>query len=173
MTFETLNNNVMLVELSGIEMKKFQITYEMLDDNSEETQIAIKSLLSEIKTEKRFSMDEKVVVEALPTENGGCFFIFTFTHKRKRYKVKQNNKPFIFQADNVDDFLDFISAIKRNTQYSHICNAYKVKNNYYLHIPYNNKKITHFAMEYGEKTENICLEWLIEHGKNLGKIYLQ
>ena len=171
MTFETLNNNVILVELSRTEMKKFQITYEMLDDNSEETQVAIKSLLSEITAEKRFSMGEKVVVEAMPTENGGCFFIFTFTHKRKRYRVKQNHTPFIFRADNVNDFLDFISTIKRNIPYSYICNVYKLKNNYYLHIPYGNKRITHFAMEYGEKTENICHEWLIEHGENLGKIY--
>ena len=42
MTFETLNNNVMLVELSGKEMEKFHITYEMLNDNSEKTQIALK-----------------------------------------------------------------------------------------------------------------------------------
>ena len=173
MTFETLNNNVILVELSGTEMKKFRITYEMLDDNSEKTRNVIKSLLSEITAEKSFSMGEMVVVEALPSENGGCFFIFTFTHKRKRYKVKQNNTPFIFRVENMNDFLDFISVVKRNTPYSYICNVYKLKNNYYLHIPYNNKRINHFAMEYGEKSENICHEWLIEHGESLGKIYLQ
>ena len=117
MTFETLNNNVMLVELSGKEMEKFHITYEMLSDNSEKTQLALKLLLWEIHPEKRLSRGEKVVVEAMPTENGGCFFIFTFTYK-KRYKVKRKNTAFIFCADNLNDFLDFISVIKKNTEIS-------------------------------------------------------
>lgn len=173
MTFETLNNNVMLVELSGKEMEKFHITYEMLNDNSEKTQIALKSLLWEIHPEKRLSKGEKVLVEAMPTENGGCFFIFTFTYKKKRYKVKRKDTAFIFCADNLNDFLDFISIIKKNTHISYTCNVYKLKNNYYLHIPDDSEKLNHYAWEYGEKSENICHEWLIEHCKNLGKVYLQ
>ena len=68
---------------------------------------------------------------------------------------------------------DFISVIKKNTQISYICNVYKLKNNYYLHIPDDSEKLNHYAWEYGEKSENICHEWLIEHCKNLGKVYLQ
>ncbi len=174
MTFETLNDNVMLVELSGKEMEKLHITYETLNDGSEKTQIALKTLLSKIDTKKRLSKGEKVVVEAMPTENGGCFFIFTFTYiKKKRYKVKRNEASFIFRAENLNNFLDFLSVIKKNNEFSYICNVYELKNNYYLYVPDDNKKLSHFAMEYGEKAENICHEWLIEHGKKLGKVYLQ
>lgn len=174
MTFETLNDNVMLVELSGEEMEKLHITYDSLNDSSEKTQIALKSLLCRIDADKRLSRGEKVIVEAMPTENGGCFFIFTFTYsKKKRYKVKRNDVPLVFQSDNLNDFLDFISALKKNIKQQQTCEAYKLKNDYFLFIPDENEKLYHLVEEYGEKTKNICHEWLKEHGKNLGKVYLQ
>lgn len=174
MTFETLNENVMLVELSGDEMEKFHITYESLNNSSEKTQIALKSLLSRIDTEKRLSKGEKVIVEAMPTENGGCFFIFTFTYsKKKRYRVKRNDVSLIFRTDNLDDFLDFISIAKKNIRHQQVCEAYKLKNNYFLFVPDKNEMLNRFVDEYGEKSKNICHEWLMEHGKCLGKVYLQ
>ena len=56
MTFETLNDNVMLIELSREEMEKLHITYESLNDSNEETQIALKTLLSKIDTETAVKM---------------------------------------------------------------------------------------------------------------------
>ncbi len=174
MTFETLNDKVMLVELSKEEMEKLHITYESLNDGSEKTRIALKTLLSGISAEKRLSKGEKVIVEAMPTENGGCFFIFTFTYnKKKRYKVKGNDVSFVFRAENLDDFLDFISVAKKNVECQQTCRAYKLKHDYFLFVPDDNKILNHLATEYGEKTENICHEWLMEHGENLGKVYLQ
>ncbi len=174
MTFETLNNNVMLVELSGDEMEKLHITYESLNNSSEITQLALKNLLSRIDVNKRLSKGETVIVEAMPTDNGGCFFIFTFTYdKKRRYKVKKNNVSLIFKTESLNDFLDFISVVKKNTERQQVCEAYELKNNYYLFIPDDNIKLNHLITEYGEKTENICHEWLMEHGKNLGKVYLQ
>ncbi len=174
MNFETLNDNVMLIELSREEMEKLHITYESLNDGNEKTQIALKTLLSRIDTEKRLSKGEKVIVEAMPTENGGCFFILTFTYnKKKRYKVKRNESSFVFCAENINDFLDFISTAKKSVDCQQICQAYKLKNNYFLFIPDDSRKLNHLVMEYGEKTENICHEWLKEHGENLGKVYLQ
>lgn len=174
MNFETLNDNVMLVELSKEEMEKFHITYDSLNDGSEKTQIALKRLLSGFEAEKRLSKGEKVVVEAMPTEDGGCFFIFTFTYnKKKRYRVKRNSTSFIFQAETLNDFLDYISVVKKNTSHEQICEAFKLKNNYYLFIPDENESIIRFATEFGEKTEKLCHEWLKEHGESLGKVYLQ
>lgn len=174
MTFEALNDNVMLVELSKEEMEKLHITYESLNDSNKNTQIALKTLLSGFDMKKRLLKSEKVIVEAMPTENGGCFFILTFTYNnKKRYKVKRYESSFIFRAENVNDFLDFISTAKKNSDYQQICQAYKLKNNYYLFIPEDNKRLNHLAMEFGEKTEKICHEWLKEHGENLGKVYLQ
>ena len=41
MTFETLNDNVMLVELSGDEMEKLHIKYDSLNNDNEKTQVAL------------------------------------------------------------------------------------------------------------------------------------
>ncbi len=174
MTFETLNDNVMLVELSGDEMEKLHITYESLNDSSEKTQIALKSLLHKIDAEKRLSKGEKVVVEAMPMENGGCFFIFTFTYiKKKRYKVKKNDVSLIFQTDNLNNLLDFVSVAKKNTNIQQTCEAYKLKNSYYLFIPIENENLNHLVCEYGESLKNFSHEWLKEHCNSLGTVYLQ
>ncbi len=174
MTFETLNDNVMLVELSGHEMEKLHITYDSLSESSENTQVALKSLISKIDTKKRLLKGEKVIVEAMPTENGGCFFIFTFAYsKKKRYKLKKNVMSLIFQADNINDFLDFVSVAKKNIKTKQVCQAYKLKNNYLLFIPNENKEISHLVHEYGERLNNISCEWLNEHCNNIGKVYLQ
>lgn len=174
MTFETLNDNVMLVELSGDEMEKLHITYDSLNNDNEKTQVALKTLLSRFDSEKRLSKGEKVVVEAMPTENGGCFFIFTFVYnKKKRYRVKRNDMSLVFHSDNLNDFLDFISVAKKNIRNEQLCEAYKLKNNYFLIVPQENEIINHLVQEYGEKTKNVSREWLMEHGENLGKIYLQ
>ena len=44
MIIETLNENVMLLELSGDEMEKFHITYDILNCNNEKTKNVLKTL---------------------------------------------------------------------------------------------------------------------------------
>ena len=81
MIFESITDNVVLVELSATEMKKYNITYEALDDN-EDTSLAIRNILSLTDSAKRLERGN-VIVEAMPTQDGGCFFIFTFSDKKK------------------------------------------------------------------------------------------
>ena len=174
MTFETLNDNVMLVELSGEEMEKYHITYESLNESNEKTQKVLKNLLHKIDTENRISKGEKVVVEAMPTENGGCFFIFTFTQiVKRRYKVKKNNESSVFKTESIDNLLDFISIANKENFSKQKCEIFGFDNTYFLFIPKTNERINAIVCEFGEKTEDICREWLTEHGKSLGKVYLQ
>ena len=99
MIFETLNDNVILLELSHDEMKKFHITYDILNSNNEKTKNVLKALLHNIDTENRFSKGEKVLIEAMPTENGGCFFILTFSNRRKTvYRIKRSNESAVFHT---------------------------------------------------------------------------
>ena len=113
MTFEVLNDNVMLVELTFEEMKKYHITYETLDCNSQYTQSAVKNILDLIKAGENFNTKDKITVEALPVNDGGCFFIFTFSPKKKvRYKMKKLINSSVFQAETLDNLLDFVSVLK-------------------------------------------------------------
>ena len=174
MTFEALNDNVMLVELSGDEMEKFHITYDSLNGNNEITQSALKSLLQKIDVENRISKGERVLVEALPTDNGGCFFIFTFTRiNKRRYRVKRNDISLIFQANCLNDFLDFVSTTKKGMKINQNCQAYQIDSNYFLFIPKGSDRLNAVVREFGTVSENTDYERLQEYGKKLGNIYLQ
>lgn len=174
MTFETLNDNVILVELSGDEMEKFHITYESLNEDNEKAQTALKSLLCKIDADKRISKGEKVFVEAMPIENGGCFFIFTFTRTgKRRYKVKRNDISLILQTNSLDDLLDFVSVVRKGIKTKQKCEAFKLESNYFLFIPESSERLNAVVCEYGENPKNINYERLKEYGKNLGNVYLQ
>ena len=104
MIFESLNNNVMLVELSDDEMKTYNITYESLNNQDADTQIAIRKLLDHIDNKNSIKTGGKVVVEALPIDGGGCFFIFTFIQDRRKYKLKRAEPNSFFVLEKLDDF---------------------------------------------------------------------
>ncbi len=174
MIFESLNENVMLLELSCDEMENFHITYETLNCDDENTKNILKTLLYKIDTENRLSKGEKVLVEAIPTEDGGCFFILTFTRKRKTvYKLKRNNTPAIFHTDTIDNMLDFLSAIRNKGIAGRKIEAFSMDSGYFLHIPENSRKLNVIMCEYGESVHNINYEILKEYGESLGTVYLQ
>lgn len=174
MIFETLNNNVMLLELSGDEMQKFHITYDILNCNNEKTKNLLKTLLQSIDAENRLMKGEKVLIEALPTEDGGCFFILTFSHRRKTvYRIKRNNTSAIFHAENLNDMLDFVSAVKKKGVTGQNFEAFTMENKYFLYIPESSKKLSTIMCEYGENADNINYERLKEYGRPLGTVYLQ
>ncbi|MBR2954111.1 MAG: adaptor protein MecA [Clostridia bacterium] len=174
MIFETLNENVMLLELSGDEMEKFHITYDTLNCDDENTKNILKSLLYKIDTENRISKGEKVLVEAMPTENGGCFFILTFTRKRKTvYRLKRNNASAIFHTDTIDNVLDFLSAIRNKEIADQKIEVFSMDSEYFLHIPQNSRKLNIIMCEYGESVHNVNYEKLKEYGESLGTVYLQ
>lgn len=174
MIIETLNENVMLLELSGDEMEKFHITYDTLNCDDENTKNILKSLLYKIDTENRISKGEKVLVEAMPTENGGCFFILTFTRKRKTvYRLKRNNAPAIFHTDTIDNVLDFLSVIRNKEIADQKIEVFSMDSEYFLHIPQNSRKLNIIMCEYGESVHNVNYEKLKEYGESLGTVYLQ
>jgi hypothetical protein len=132
MTFETLNNNVILVELSRDEMRKYNITYEALDNQDTNTRVAIRKLLDHIDTEKSIRNSRKVVVETLPIEGGGCFFIFTFMQVRRKYKLKKHEEIRLFSLENLNDFLDLICTIRKNPDKDVFLTAYEMGNDYFV-----------------------------------------
>lgn len=174
MIFETLSDNVMLVELSGEEMEKLHITYDLLNNDNKEVKIAIKSLLHKIDAENRFLKGEKVIVEAMPTENGGCFFIFTFTPiSKKKYKLKKKDTSFIFRAENLNNLLDFISAIKKVHGSNQKCEIFNMENEFFMVVPESSEKLLAVVSEYGDIYSNINYMRLNEYGKPMGIVYLQ
>ncbi len=170
MTFEALNDNVMLVELSLEEMKQYHITYETLESDNSHTQSAVKSILKVIKVSEKFNTTDKITVEALPIEDGGCFFIFTFSPRNKtRYKVKKNNEQVLFATEKTDNLLDFAGVLKSTCPKNQELKIFKMNNYFYMQIPVTSKKICALASEFGSLS-SIDYERLCEFGENLGSI---
>ena len=174
MIFETLNDNVMLVELSKEEMEKFHITYDSLDNNNENVKTAIKGIIRKIYTGDRLSKGEKVIVEAMPTDEGGCFFIFTFTTAKKRkYRLRKKDDFVIFCTDNLNNLLDFISVIPKTIKNNQNCEVFNMQNKYFMVIPDFHDNLKPVIYEYGEIYPNIDYARLKEYGNLMGNVYLQ
>lgn len=172
MTFEMLNDSVILVELSFEEMKKYHITYETLDCDCQFTQSAIQSILKVIKASDKFNMKDKILVEALPVWDGGCFFIFTFTPKKKvRYKMKKYKDYAVFKTDTLDNLLDFVSALKKGHQKNFEYEIYKLENSFYMEIPENSQKINAVMGEFGQ-ISNVIPERIKEYGDKIGLVVI-
>ena len=134
---------------------------------------AIKTLLHKIDAKNRLSKGEKVMVEALPTEEGGCFFIFTFTPVSKsKYRLKKKDKFLIFSTRKLDDLLDFVSIVKTE-RINQKCELFNMDKEFFLVIPESNEKLIATVSEYGEIYSNINYVRLKEYGKPMGNIYLQ
>lgn len=169
MNYESLNDNVMLVELSKEEMNQFHITYDSLDCDNELTEIAIRKILNEISQDK-IKTNNKITVEALPTDDGGCFFIFTFSVKPHRYKVKKTDNDFFFKTDNINSVLDTILSVQRRSDVKTPCKIFEMNNDFYLQLSPKHKRFYPIFKEYGLVSNSFSKEIINEHGKLLGEI---
>lgn len=173
MILEILNDKVMLVELSSDEMKEYKITYETLNSDNKASQSAIKNLLQHI-DDKRLIKGEKVVVEALPTEEGGCFLIFTFVPPEKRkYKIRRAEKHSFFLVESLDNLLDFINVAKKNPEQKALCSIYKMDDNFFVSLQDSSPKTRILLSEFGRIAEKFVCDRVAEYGVQLGEVYLQ
>lgn len=171
MIYEALNDNMMLIELSHEEMKKYRITYENIENDEQTARAAIKNLLSRTDAAGRLESGENVTVEALPVSNGGCFFILTFTEKKKRYKIKK--EPFcVFETEKLDDMLDFISVMRKTDENKGKCRAYKMNDRYFLSMPRDLMKAQRIMGEFGKRSA-VDTYRLSEYAEQIGEFYLQ
>lgn len=171
MNYETLNENCLLVELTCEEMKQLHITYESLDSNSELCENAVRKILKEISRDK-IKPNNKITVEALPTNDGGCFFIFTFSEKKHRYKVKKPCNDIFFYTDNLNGLLDSISSAQRLNGHKAPCRVFKMNDNFYLYLSQNHKHLHPIFKEFGSITNSFSKEMLNEHGVFMGEVVI-
>ena len=167
MNYETLNNNVMLVELTCEDMKSLSLTYDSFD-NKETTSTAVKKILSEIP--HKADTKSKITVEALPTNDGGCFFIFTFSkNEKQRYKLKKQN-AFWYRTENIDNLLDVISLSQKISDFKTESQVFKYNNQYYLSLNSDHKTLFPLMKEFGEISNHPSEEMISEHGEYLGQV---
>ena len=174
MTYEKLNDNIILVELSSEEMKEYKITYETLNDGNKESQSAIKNLLFSIDKRKMIQKGEKVDVDALPIEDGGCFFIFTFTPSvKKKYKIKKPDSTNLYFMGSMDNLLDFINVAKKTFYEEREITIYKMNEEFFVATKGCDLKLNSALSEFGENVENFYKTRVLEYGESKGNYYLQ
>ena len=171
MNYETLNNNVMLVELTKDEMKRFHITYDSLGRDNEHTENAIKNILKEI-SQKEIHINDKILVEALPVDDGGCFFIFTFSERKHRYKLKKPTSDVFFYTKNINELLDCISSAQKRSNTSSPCRLFKMNNSFYLNLSPEHRFLYPTFKEFGELTTSCSKELINEHGEYVGEVLI-
>lgn len=171
MIYEALNDNVMLLELSQEEMIKYRITYEIIEKDESSARKVMRNILSRTDAGERLENGENITVEALPVPNGGCFFILTFTEKKTRYKVRKE-PYYVFETENLDDLLDFISAMRKTKTLNCKCKAYKMNDRYFLSIPRNSTQAIRIMGEFGKRSDMNTYR-LSEYGCEMGEFYLQ
>lgn len=169
MNYESLNNDVMLVELTKEEMNKFHITYESLESDNEQTKLVIKEILNEI-SQNQIKSNSKITVEALPTDSGGCFFIFTFSSKPHRYKVKKTYNYLLFKTNNLNSLLDAISSIQKQSDKKTTCKIFQMNDDFYLHLSPKLQVFYPIFKEFGYLLNSFSKERLYEHGELIGEV---
>jgi hypothetical protein len=136
-------------------MKEYKITYETLNDDNKESQSAIKNLLFSIDKRKVIKKGEKVVVDALPIEGGGCFFILTLTPSVKRkYKIKKTDTTNLYSLGSMNNLLDFINVFKKFSDKEQKITIYKMNEDYFVTTEGYDLKLNSVLSEFGEIVEN-------------------
>lgn len=97
------------VDLTKQDMLELDITYEDMDYSTIETRRVIWTLLDEAEKVlgKELDPTRRMIIEAIPKNEGGCILNFTILDSRKKYSVqkqflKKQSECFICEFENAD-----------------------------------------------------------------------
>lgn len=103
-------DNRICIKLTREDMAELDITYEELDYSNIETRRVLWTLLDEARHElgKNIYLTQKMLIEAVPDNEGGCTIYFTVTDEKsakngKKQLVKLTGARIICSSDNIDN----------------------------------------------------------------------
>ena len=113
------------VDLTKQDMVELDITYEEMDYSTIETRRVIWTLLDEAGKALGKDLDptRRMIIEAIPKNEGGCILNFTILDSRKKYSVqkqflRKQNEWFICEFENADSLLLAAQGCKSDIQSS-------------------------------------------------------
>ena len=102
--------NTICIELSSLDMTELDITYEELDYSNIETRRVLWTLLDEAKHAlgRDIRLTQKMLIEAVPDENGGCRIYFSVADEPqgragKKQFVKLSGMKTVCQSADIDN----------------------------------------------------------------------
>lgn len=173
MTVDKLNHNKLMITLCNEDMHDFKLDYTSLslyDYHSRKILMRILNLAC-------FKMgidskDKKMVVEALPFDNG-CVILLTLVKREiNTYKIKSPAQSICYLLGNCENFLETVRLLYLQNICCNKNSAYFFDGNYYIifdypAIPHKFKKI---LSEYAEKRcDKLTVPRLRENGLEICK----
>ena len=109
MKIDLATEKSVLVELSGEDLNAFDLTFDALDYENEQTRRAVESIMRCVREETgRCFAPERLQIDVLPNRTGGCLMIFTDCSARSG-----SLSAALFQTDSIDDLIDAARQLQR------------------------------------------------------------
>ncbi len=119
MKIESNGDEKITVALTTEDMLELDITYDEMDYSNIETRRVIWTILDEARRTlgKSIDTDSRILIEAAPSDDGGCILHFTAspvydTKTKKRLILKKEANPILFCAFDENSFLDALKVLK-------------------------------------------------------------
>lgn len=179
MKIESNGEEKITVALTTQDLCELDITYDEMDYSNIETRRVIWTILDEARRTlgKAIDTDGRLLIEALPSDDGGCILVFTslpiFDSKtKKRLIMKKESDPLVFCPFDENAFIDALTTLSHLKENIKSCDAVIFNNLYYIIIRPKltfSDKITHILSEFGN-VEEVCkadISTFYEHGLRL------
>lgn len=175
MRFLSETDGSIMVELSSEDMQRLDITYDMLDYSNIETRRVLWTVLDEARLAlgRDIDISEKMLIEAIPSADGGCVFYFSRPARAKRGDIslrlhERESLCRMSSADELLSLLEFLKGLGRGLELEVFCDGreYAVL----LLSELEPQLLAEFG--YMEKSIGLCAAHLREHWRSLGVLRL-
>lgn len=117
MKIERLHEGKIKISLDAQDLMRMDTSFEELDYSKAETRKIISSLLKQALEETGFdSSNSRLLIEAVPAPDGGCYLYFTTLDSEEYKKLQKSTKneyiPYVYEFPDIDTVLDVIPVIK-------------------------------------------------------------
>ncbi len=108
-----VSETVTVIELSPMEMEKYDFNIEKSDYSSPHTRKALWSIIDEASkiTGKNVEVNQGLEIDLLPDIKGGCLLIISQGTPKTKYLLSDKNSC-IYESRDINSFLDFAKAVK-------------------------------------------------------------
>ena len=113
MKISCVSETVTVIELSPVEMKKYDFNIEKSDYSSPHTRRALWSIIDEASkiTGKNVEVNNGLEIDLLPDIKGGCLLIISQGTPKTKYLLSEKDSC-IYESRDINSFLDFAKAVK-------------------------------------------------------------
>lgn len=113
MKISCVSETVTVIELSPVEMKKYDFNIEKSDYSSPHTRKVLWSIIDEASkiTGKSVEVNQGLEIDLLPDIKGGCLLIISQGTPKTKYLLSDKDS-WIYESRDINAFLDFAKSVK-------------------------------------------------------------